>query len=75
MEKFDVKGEQIKMRSWLLLILVSLIGYSASFLLFPKVMPAARWNHNVDYNEAIAIAKRASRDFGVNDVSWETPGS
>ncbi|HQR33986.1 MAG TPA: PP2C family protein-serine/threonine phosphatase [Blastocatellia bacterium] len=75
MEKFDVKGEQIKMRSWLLLILVSLIGYSASFLLFPKVMPAARWNHNVDYNAAIAIAKRAARDFGVNDVSWETPGS
>ena len=60
MEKFDVKGEQIKMRSWLVLIIVSLIGYAATFLLFPKVMPAARWNHNVDYNAAIAIAKQAA---------------
>ena len=75
MEKFDVKGEQIKMRSWLVLIIVSLIGYAATFLLFPKVMPAARWNHNVDYNAAIAIAKQAAHDFGVTGVNWEAAGS
>ncbi len=65
----------MKTRGWLALILFSLIGYSATFLIFPKVMPAARWNHNVDYKSAIAIAQNAARDFGVTDINWENIGS
>ncbi len=65
----------MKTRGWLALILFSLIGYSATFLIFPKVMPAARWNHNVDYMSAITIAQNAARDFGVTDMNWENIGS
>ena len=65
----------MKTRGWLALILFSLLGYIATFLIFPKVMPAARWNHNVDYKSAITIAQNAARDFGITDVNWDNIGS
>ncbi|MBS1791849.1 MAG: PP2C family protein-serine/threonine phosphatase [Acidobacteria bacterium] len=65
----------MKLRGWLALITISVIGYAATFLLFPKVMPAARWNLSVDHNSAISIAKQAARDFGINDTNWENAGS
>ncbi|HMV86877.1 MAG TPA: PP2C family protein-serine/threonine phosphatase [Blastocatellia bacterium] len=63
------------LRSWLMLIVVSLLGYAAAFLIFPKVMPAAHWNHNVDRDTAVALAKKALRDFGVDGINWDQVGS
>lgn len=65
----------MKMRGWLALIVCSLIGYLATFLIFPKVMPAARWNNSVDYKSAITIAQNTARDFGITDIAWDQIGS
>lgn len=65
----------MKLRDWLTLIVVSAIGYAATFLIFPKVMTAARWNHSVDYDSAITIAKNSLRDFGVGDLNPDDAGS
>ena len=65
----------MKLRGWLLLIAVSLLGYAATFLLFPKVSPAANWRHNVDRDAAVAIAKQTARQFGIEDANWEDAGA
>lgn len=65
----------MKLQNWLALIVISVIGYAATFLLFPRVMPAARWNLSIDHHSAISIAKQAARDFGITDTNWEGAGS
>lgn len=58
-----------------LLIALSLLGYAATFWLFPKVSPAAQWNHTVDHDTAVALAQKTLRDFGITDVALDQAGS
>lgn len=61
----------MKMRGWLALIAFSVIGYVATFLIFPRVMNAARWHHSVDRATVVNIAKQAARQFGIEDNNSE----
>ncbi len=65
----------MKLRGWLALVAVSAIAYVATFWLFPKVMPAARWNHSIDHDTAIALAKKFAREFAVGNVNLEASSS
>lgn len=65
----------MKLRGWLALIAVSAIAYVAAFWLFPKVMPAARWNHAIDNDTAITLAKNITREFAVNNINLEADSS
>jgi len=55
----------MKMRSWLWFVALAFAGYAGTFLLFPKVMPAARWRHKLDRQAAIVQAKEIARSLGV----------
>ncbi|MFN0112460.1 MAG: PP2C family protein-serine/threonine phosphatase [Blastocatellia bacterium] len=63
----------MKLRNWLLLIALSALSCLAAFLLYPKASPAARWQQNIDRDAAIAIAKQAALNFGV-EGNWEDSG-
>ncbi len=65
----------MKLRGWLALIALSVIGYSATFFIFPKVMNAARWRHTLNHNEAITIAQNAAHQFGIENTTWDVPGT
>jgi len=65
----------MKLQGWLALITVSVISSVAMFLLFPKLMPAARWNHTVDHATAVALAQKAALDFGFTEFKQENVGS
>jgi len=60
----------MRRRSWLLLAVFSLLGYAATFLLFPKVMPAAHWGVSLDRDTAIAKAKALADSFGSGKGDW-----
>lgn len=65
----------MKLRGWLALIALSVIGYSATFLIFPEVMNAARWRHTLDHDKAITIAQNAAHQFGIENTTWDVPGT
>ena len=65
----------MKLRGWLALIAVSAIGFVATFWLFPKVMPAARWSHAIDHDTAIAIAKKTALELGATEINLQTNSS
>ncbi len=65
----------MKLQGWLALIVVSAISCVATFLIFPKVMPAARWNHAVDHATAVTLAQKTALDFGVTEFQQENVGS
>ncbi len=65
----------MKLQGWLALIAVSVISSVAMFLLFPKHMPAAQWNHSVDHATAVTLAQKTALDFGVNEFKEENIGS
>ncbi len=60
----------MKTRSWLLLLIFSVIGYSATFYFFPKVMPAAHWGTTLDRAAAIVKAKSLAESFGIEKSDW-----
>src|SRR5262245_30533614 len=61
---------QMKPGNWLLLVIFSALGYAATFLFFPKVMPAAHWGLALDRNAAISKAKALADSFGAEKTDW-----
>ncbi len=61
----------MKNKGWLILLLCSVLGYSAALWLFPGTMSAAKWRQKIDRNQAIAIAKDTARNFGIEAQNWE----
>jgi len=57
-------------RRWLIFIFFSVLGYGLAFLLFPRVMPAARWEHKLSRSEAVATAKNIANAFGAAGYQW-----
>lgn len=55
-------------RRWLWLMLFSIAGYALTFLLFPKLMPAARWRYQFDRQTSIAQARQIARSLGVEKI-------
>jgi hypothetical protein len=54
------------------LIVIALISYSLTFILFPKISPASKWDFALDRETAIARAKTVAAQIGHNTQGWAT---
>jgi Stage II sporulation protein E (SpoIIE) len=52
------------------LLILTLLGYGAMFLLFPRIDPSARWSVAIDRDAAIAKARETASRFGSDVQGW-----
>ncbi|MBS1809418.1 MAG: SpoIIE family protein phosphatase [Acidobacteria bacterium] len=58
-------------RRWTILILLALVGYGALAILFPRFDPSAKWNVQLDRDQAIAKAQEIAAQQGVEVRGWQ----